>query len=296
MKIVVLGSTGQVGRELCLSLPPIGQVVAFDRQAADLEKPDEVVALLAHERPDVIVNAAAYTAVDKAEREPERATLINATAVAAIAGEARRQGAIVVQYSTDYVFDGEADGFYGETDPTRPLSVYGETKLAGERAITDAGCRHYIFRTSWVYATHGNNFLKTMLRLGSERDDLAVVADQHGAPTSAGLIAAITTDVIARSVDPVTAIRDGLYHLVPGGTTTWHGYARFLLNAARSTGMPIRVSPDRVRPLTTAEYPTAAKRPANSRLSTTKLTTALAKCLPPWEDGVSAAVAELAGH
>lgn len=296
MKIVVLGSTGQVGRELGLSLPAIGQVVAFDRQAADLEKPDDVVALLAHERPDVIVNAAAYTAVDRAEREPERATLVNATAVAAIADEARRQGALVVHYSTDYVFDGEADGCYGETDPTRPLSVYGETKLAGEQAITDSGCRHYVFRTSWVYATHGNNFLKTILRLAAERDELAVVADQQGAPTSAGLIAAITTDVVRRSADAVTAVPEGLYHLVPGGTTTWHGYAKLLLDAALTAGMPIRVSPDRVRPLTTAEYPTAARRPANSRLCTAKLTTALAKNLPRWEDGVSAAVAELAGH
>ncbi len=294
MKIVILGATGQVGREVSRALPAVGEVVACDRSRADLEHPDRVADLLAHERPDVIVNAAAYTAVDKAEREPDRAQLINATAVATIAAEARRQDALLIHYSTDYVFDGQATGCYRETDPTSPLSIYGATKLAGERAIAESGCRHYLFRTSWVYATHGANFLKTMLRLAANRDDLAVVADQVGAPTSAALIADITAECIRRSADASLALPLGLYHLAPQGTTTWHGYAVFLLAAARDRGLPVRVSPDGIRPLTTAEYPTAARRPANSRLDTLKLTTALARSLPKWEDGVLAAVAELA--
>ncbi len=296
MKIVVTGSTGQVGRELCQVLPALGDVVAWDRSRADLERPDDVVALLAHERPDVIVNAAAYTAVDKAESEPERAMLVNATAVAAIAAEARRQNAVLVHYSTDYVFDGTARGRYREADPTGPLSIYGASKLAGERAIVEAGCRTYVFRTSWVYATHGHNFLRTMLRLAADRDELAVVADQHGVPTSAGLLARLTADVLGRCAHPAQAIPFGLYHLVPSGETTWHGYASLVLDAARAAGMPVRVQPDRIKALTTVEYPTAARRPANSRLCTDKLEAALARNLPRWEDDVLAAVAELAGR
>lgn len=296
MKIVVTGSTGQVGRELCQVLPAIGEVVAWDRATADLERPDDVVARLARERPDVIVNAAAYTAVDQAESEPERAVLVNATAVAAIADEARRQDALLVHYSTDYVFDGETRGSYRETDPTGPLSMYGASKLAGERAVADSGCRAYVFRTSWVYATHGRNFLRTMLRLAAERDELAVVADQHGAPTAASLIACITAEVLSRCATPSEPIPFGLYHLTPAGETTWHGFATLLLDAARTAGMPVRVKPGRIRPLSTAEYPTAARRPTNSRLCTKKLEAALAKNLPCWEDGVLAAVTELAGH
>ena len=294
MKIVLLGATGQVGRELTAHLPGVGDVVACDRSRADLERPDEVVALLARERADVIVNAAAYTAVDRAEQEPERAELVNATAVAAIAAEAARQGALLVHYSTDYVFDGAGAGRYDEAHEPRPQSVYGRTKLAGERAVAAAGGRHYVLRTSWVYAPHGTNFLRTILRLAGERDELGVVADQHGAPTSAALIAEVTAEVLRRSGDPRTSIAGGLYHLVPRGETTWHAYAEFLLAAARAAGLPVRVPPGAVRPLTTADYPTAARRPANSRLSAAKLETALARRLPSWEDGVRATVAALA--
>ncbi len=293
MKIVLLGATGQVGRELTFSLPAIGEVVAFDRTRADLEQPEAVVARLAHQRPDVIVNAAAYTAVDRAEQDPERAAMINHRAVDAIAAEACRQDAILVHYSTDYVFDGEATAPYRETDLTGPLSVYGGTKLAGEHAIANSGCRHYVLRTSWVYATHGTNFLRTMLRLAAERDALAVVADQWGAPTSATLIAEITTELLRRSADPATAVPSGLYHLAPEGVTTWHGYATFLLSAARDRGIPLRVDPDSITPLTTAEYPTPARRPASSRLCTDKLTSALARNLPEWQDDVRAAIATL---
>ena len=215
MKIVLLGATGQVGRELCGTLAALGDVVACDRRAANLERPEEVVALLARERPAVIVNAAAHTAVDRAEREPDRAELVNATAVAAIAAEAARQDAILVHYSTDYVFDGTAPDCYRETDDPRPLSVYGATKLAGERAIAAAGCRHYVFRTSWVYAPHGSNFLRTILRLASERDELAVVADQTGAPTSAALVAEVTARFLGSLASAPPA--HGLYHLAPRG-------------------------------------------------------------------------------
>jgi dTDP-4-dehydrorhamnose reductase len=294
MKIILLGATGQVGRELVRRLPAVGELVACDRAAADLERPNEVVSLLARERPDVIVNAAAYTAVDRAETERARAELINARAVAAIAAESARQDAVLVHYSTDYVFDGAAAGRYRETDEPRPLSVYGATKLAGERAVAAAGGRRYVFRTSWVYAPHGTNFLRTMLRLAGEREDLAVVADQTGTPTAAGLIAEVTVETLQRLGEPATAVPGGLYHLTPRGETTWHGYAEFLLAAAREAGLPVRVPPGGVRPLTTSEYPTAARRPANSRLDVAKIETALARRFPSWEDGVREAVAALA--
>ena len=292
MKIVLLGATGQVGRELCGVLPALGELVACNRAVADLERPAEVVALLARERPDVIVNAAAYTAVDRAESEPDRAELINATAVAAIAAEAARQAAVLVHYSTDYVFDGLAPGCRTETDPPRPLSVYGATKLAGERAIAAAGGKHWIFRTSWVYAPHGSNFLRTILRLAGERDDLAVVADQTGAPTSAALVARVT----ARFLERLAAAppEHGLYHLAARGAVTWHGYARTILEAARARGLPLRVPPEAVRPLATADYPTAARRPCNSLLCTAKLESALADTLANWQDDVLATVAALA--
>ena len=292
MKIVLLGATGQVGRELCGVLPALGEVVACDRAAADLERPADVVALLARERPDVIVNAAAYTAVDRAEQERARAELVNATAVAEIAAEAARQDALLVHYSTDYVFDGTAAGCRTEVDEPRPLSVYGATKLAGEHAIVATGGRHWIFRTSWVYAAHGTNFLRTILRLAAERDELAVVADQTGAPTSAALIANVTTRFLARRADAPPA--HGLYHLAPRGAITWHGYAQTILQAARAQGLPLRAPPEAVRPLTTAEYPTAARRPANSLLCTAKLESALADTLANWQDDVLATVAALA--
>jgi dTDP-4-dehydrorhamnose reductase len=294
VKIVLLGAAGQLGRELAARLPDSAVVVACDRSAADLERPEEVVSLLARERPAAIVNAAAYTAVDRAESEPERALLVNATAVAAIAAEAVRQDAIFVHYSTDYVFDGTAADCYRETDEPGPLSVYGATKLAGERAVARAGGRHYVFRTSWVYAPHGANFLRTILRLAGEREELAVVADQRGVPTSAALIAEITAEVLERAVDPARAVPAGLYHLAPRGETTWHGFAQLLLAAARKAGLPLRTGPAAVRPLTTSEYPTAARRPANSLLCSAKLEAALARRLPSWEDGVRTAVASLA--
>jgi dTDP-4-dehydrorhamnose reductase len=294
MKMVLLGAAGQLGRELAARLPAIGEVVACNRSAANLERPDDVVAFLARERPAAIVNAAAYTAVDRAESEPERAWLVNATAIAAIAAEAARQDAVFIHYSTDYVFDGMAAGCYRETDEPRPLSVYGATKLAGEQAVAAAGGRHYVFRTSWVYAPHGTNFLQTILRLASEREELAVVADQRGVPTSAALLAEVTAEVLERATDPARTVPAGLYHLAPRGETTWHGYAQLVLEVAREAGLPLRAGPEAVRPLMASEYPTAARRPANSLLCSAKLEAALAHRLPSWEDDVRAAVARLA--
>jgi dTDP-4-dehydrorhamnose reductase len=291
--ILVIGAGGQVGRELLRALPPLGTVVACDLPELNLERPGAVDDLIRRESPDAIVNAAAYTAVDRAESEPERARRINAAAVAEIATAARRHDALLVHYSTDYVFDGTKDGWYVETDPPAPLGVYGRTKLEGERAALDDGGRHYVFRTSWVYATHGANFIRTMLRLARERDELRVVDDQIGAPTGAALLADVTADVIARARVPATAVPPGLYHLVPRGATSWHGFARFVLEQARDRGLPLKVPPERVEPIPTSAYPTPARRPANSRLCTAKLRAALGGDLPAWEDGVIPVVAAL---
>jgi dTDP-4-dehydrorhamnose reductase len=292
MKIVLVGKGGQVGRELVGSLAAMGEVAAFDRAAADLEQPDELSALLRREQPDVIVNAAAYTAVDKAESEPDRARLVNATAVGTMAQVAADLGAALVHYSTDYVFDGTKAGRYVETDEPRPLSVYGVTKLEGERAVAASGCRHWVFRTTWVYAAHGHNFVRTMLRLGRERDELRVVDDQFGAPTAARLIAEVTAACIGRLAagsPPAT----GVYHLAPHGETTWCRFARTILAAARERGASLRCTPENVVGIGTADYPLPARRPANSRLDTTKLETALNIRLPEWQDDVPAVVAAL---
>ena len=292
MKIVLVGKGGQVGRELVGSLAAMGELAAFDRAAADLERPDELSALLRREQPDVIVNAAAYTAVDKAESEPDRARLVNATAVGTMAQVAADLGAALVHYSTDYVFDGTKAGRYVETDEPRPLSVYGVTKLEGERAVAASGCRHWVFRTTWVYAAHGHNFVRTMLRLGRERDELRVVDDQFGAPTAARLIAEVTAACIGRLAagsPPAT----GVYHLAPHGETTWCRFARTILAAARERGASLRCTPENVVGIGTADYPLPARRPANSRLDTTKLETALNIRLPEWQDDVPAVAAAL---
>ena len=292
MKIVLLGSGGQLGRSLAGPLARIGRVVAWSRAEADLERPAAVVDMLQRERPDVIVNAAAHTAVDRAEREPGRARLVNATAVAAIAGAAARTGSWLVHYSTDYVFDGSKSGAYVEDDPPNPLSVYGATKLEGEQAVAAAGCRHWIFRTSWVYAPHGANFIRTILRLARERDRLRIVDDQIGAPTSAALITTITADVIARRAE--AAPPPGVYHLAPRGAVSWCGYARHVLAVAGGLGIPLRASAADVEPIATDDYPLPARRPANSRLSCVKLETALNRMMPDWQDDVAPAVVAVA--
>jgi dTDP-4-dehydrorhamnose reductase len=303
LRILLLGQGGQVGWELQRALRPLGQLIGLDFNTpgpaeapdlkADFSQPEQVAAIVRAVRPDVIVNAAAHTAVDKAESEPELARLINATTPGLIAQEAATLGALLVHYSTDYVFDGSGSAPRDETAPTAPLSVYGQTKLEAEQAIAASGCRHLIFRTSWVYAARGGNFAKTMLRLASERDQLKVIDDQFGAPTGADLLADVTAHAIrATLARPQLA---GLYHLIAGGETHWHAYARFVIEWARANGVPIQVAPDAILPVPTTAYPTPARRPLNSRLSTLKLQQAFGLTLPHWQVGVERMLTEIHG-
>jgi dTDP-4-dehydrorhamnose reductase len=288
MKILLFGKSGQVGWELQRALAPLGELVALDHRSADPHGDFEHPAALAHTvqalRPDVIVNAAAYTAVDRAEGEPERAALVNTEAPRVLAREAAAIGAWLVHYSTDYVFDGSGSTPRAEDAPTGPLSVYGRTKLEGEQHIRTSGCRHLILRSSWLYAARGGNFARTMLQLAAERDALAVVDDQHGAPTGADLLADVTAHALrAALANPSLA---GSYHAVAAGETTWHRYAAFVIGWARAQGLPIRVAPGAVRAVPSSEFPSAARRPLNSRLDTGKLRAAFGLTLPPWEQGV----------
>ena len=289
MNILLLGKNGQVGWELQRALAPLGTVVAcdFDSPApltADFSRPESLAALVQAVRPDVIVNAAAHTAVDKAESEPDLALALNATAPAVLAREAAALGAWLVHYSTDYVFDGSGSSPRNEDAPTGPLSVYGRTKLAGEQAIAASGCRYLTFRTSWVYAARGGNFAKTMLKLAADRDALNVIADQVGAPTSAELLADVTAHALRQAM--ANPALGGLYHCVAGGETTWHAYARLVIEHARALGVPIQVAADAVRPIPTSAYPTPAQRPLNSRLDTSRLRSAFGLQLPDWQAGV----------
>jgi len=294
VKIVLFGRSGQVGRELEPVLPSLGRSIACGRDEADLERPDTVRELLRREAPDIVINAAAFTAVDRAESEPERARQINADSVGVMAEEMARLGGWLVHYSTDYVFDGTKLGGYVETDPTGPLSVYGSTKLAGEQLVAASGCRHLIFRTSWVYAAHGANFVRTMLRLLQERQELAVVEDQVGAPTAATRIAAVTTAALRRLADGEQGQpASGIYHLTAAGATSWHGLTEFIATTARAGGLPLRVAPDRIRPIPSSAWPQAARRPANSRLDTARLRSTFDVTLPPWQDDVRQVIATL---
>lgn len=324
-KILLLGADGQVGWELRRSLVVLGEVVALTRrdgavvepggpaQAAghgvvaqpsggrerasfnplcgDLEDVESLVDTVRALRPQIIVNAAAYTAVDKAESEPQSAQAVNAIAPAALAREAAALGACLVHYSTDYVFDGGGNTPWREDDATGPLSVYGRTKLEGEEAIRGSGCRHLILRTSWVYATRGGNFAKTMLRLAAERDELRVIDDQIGAPTGADLLADVTAHALhTLRQRPELA---GTYHCAAAGETSWHGYARHVIEWARARGRLVKVAPQAIRPIPTADYPTPARRPLNSRLDTFKLRHAFGLHLPPWQQGVERMLAEV---
>ena len=296
MKLLLLGCNGQVGWELQRSLLPLGEVIACDFDSsldrrADFSDPSAVADLVARVRPDVIVNSAAHTAVDKAESEPELARLINATTVGAVAEQAKKYGALLVHYSTDYVFDGSGKLPRDELAPTGPLSVYGVTKLEGENLIRASGCRHVILRTSWVYAARGHNFIKTMLRQAGERETLLVIDDQIGAPTGADLLADITSHVI-RSLSEGCG-EEGTFHCVAKGETSWFGYARFVIEWARANGQSIKVAPEGVRPILTVQYPTPAARPANSRLSTDKLARAFSIDLPHWQLGVERMLREI---
>ncbi|MDD4913529.1 MAG: dTDP-4-dehydrorhamnose reductase [Methylococcales bacterium] len=295
MKILLFGKGGQVGWELQRSLAPLGELVCLGSDSldlcgnlADLHGMTQTIRTVA---PNVIVNAAAYTAVDKAESEPEQAALVNAGAPAVMAEEARRLDALLVHYSTDYVFAGDGVQAWRESDPTGPLGVYGKTKLDGELAISRAACRHLIFRTSWVYGLHGGNFVKTMLRLALERDKLSVINDQIGAPTGAELLADVTAHAIriARQRPEL----DGAYHLAAAGETSWYGYAAYIIETARQAGLPVKVAAESILPIASSEYPTPAVRPKNSRLDTRKLQIAFDLHLPHWQTGVGRMLAEM---
>lgn len=297
MRLLLLGN-GQVGTELRRSLAPLGDVIVATRtgalgdagacELADFSRPGELPSLVARIAPDVVVNAVAHTAVDRAEDEPEAAFLVNADAPRVLAEACRARDALLVHYSTDYVFDGRATRPYREDDPTAPLGVYGASKLAGEQAIQASGARHLIFRTAWVYAAHGQNFLRTMLRVGAEREELRVVADQVGSPTSAALIADVTAGILAR--EPRAS---GLWHLAASGQTSWHGFAEAIFAGACRAGLLARAP--RVVPIASSDYPTRAQRPAYSRLDTSRLEHAFQLQLPDWQTGLDAVLAELAG-
>ena len=295
MKILLLGKNGQVGWELQRSLALLGEVLALDRHSTpycgDLSQPERLAQTVLDWRPDVIVNAAAHTAVDKAESEPELARCLNATAPAALAQAAAQIGALLVHYSTDYVFNGQGDQPWQEGDATGPLSVYGQTKREGEQAIVASGCAHLIFRTSWVYAARGGNFAKTMLRLAAERERLTVIDDQFGAPTGADLIADVTAHAIRASLQQPAL--GGTYHLVAGGQTTWHGYASHVIAQARLLQSSLALKVSEIAPVPTSAFPTPAQRPLNSRLATHKLQDAFGLVLPPWQQGVNRMLAEI---
>lgn len=286
MKALLFGRDGQVGTALSARLPEVAsEVVALGRAGADFEVEGALAAVVERVRPDIIINAAAYTAVDKAESEQVRAMRINAGAVAELADAAKLVGARLVHYSTDYMFDGSGNQPWVETDPTGPLSAYGASKLAGEVAIAAAGVPHWVFRTSWVHAPGGNNFIAKILKAASERDRLTVIDDQVGAPTSAALIAEVTVKAL-KSLDGARPLANGIYHLQAAGETSWHGYATFAITAARLRGFPIKVAEDAIEKVPTSAFVTPAKRPLNSRLSTKKLRDGLGIDLPDWQDDV----------
>lgn len=295
MRILLFGKGGQVGWELQRSLAPLGELVALDFDSTDLHadftRPAALADTVRAVAPDVIVNAAAHTAVDKAEREPDLAATLNAEAPRVLAAEAAAHGAWLVHYSTDYVFDGSGSVARTEDAPTGPLSVYGRTKLEGEQHIRASGCHHLILRTSWVYAARGGNFARTMLKLAAERDTLKVIDDQVGAPTGADLLADVTAHAIRAAVrEPALA---GTYHAVAAGETTWHHYATMVIEWARAQGLPVKVAPGAVHPVPTNEFPTPARRPLNSRLDTSKLRRSFGLTLAPWELGVQRMLREV---
>ncbi len=298
MRILLLGANGQVGHELRRALAPLGDLVCTTRsgrladgsacEAADFDAPDALPALVARVAPDLVVNAAAHTAVDRAESEPDAAFRANAEAPAALARTCAQRDALLVHYSTDYVFDGTGTRPYREDDATAPLGVYGRSKLAGEQAIRASGARHLIFRTAWVYADHGSNFLRTMLRLAQERDELRVVADQSGTPTPAALIAAVTATVLGRRPP-----QSGLWHLTAAGRTSWHGFASAIVDQAHARGLIARRPA--VVPIATADYPTPARRPACSCLDTSRLQREFGLTLPDWREGLQQVLGRLSG-
>lgn len=299
MKILLFGKKGQLGWELQRSLAPLGELVALGARSesmpCDFNEPDLLAETVRQVRPDVIVNAAAYTAVDKAETDREAAHRVNALAPGVLAQAAHQCGALMVHFSTDYVFDGSGDRPWREADPTGPLNGYGATKLEGEQRVVSECARHLIFRTSWVYSARGGNFAKTILRLAQERESLQVVDDQFGAPTGADWLADITSHAIRATLQ--TPSRAGVYHAAAAGETTWYGYARQVLGVAQAQGVALRTTPDRIEPVRSEAFPTPARRPGNSRLDTTALRSAFDLSSPDWRVGVERMLCEvLAGR
>jgi len=284
---LVTGCNGQVGFELRRSLAPLGRVVAVDRTTCDMSRPDDIRRVMESIRPDVVVNAAAYTAVDKAESDADTAFAVNATAVGVLAEAAQALDSVLVHYSTDYVFDGASTRAYTEQDVTNPQSVYGKSKLAGEEAILANCGKAIVLRTSWVAGAHGANFAKTMLRLARERSNLRVIADQYGAPTTASLIADVTAQILGRgAMGNSEAFPSGIYHLAAAGETSWHGYATEVVRYAIAKGATLSANPASIEAISSAEYPLPAPRPASSRLDTRKLRETFGIYLPDWQQGI----------
>lgn len=283
MRILLTGKTGQVGWELNRSLQPLGEIIALDRRQADLSQPESLREIVHDTRPDVIINAAAYTAVDKAEEEEELATTINGVAPGVLADEAKNLNALFIHYSTDYVFDGEKQGVYDEEDKPNPVNVYGRTKLTGEVTIQDSGCDYLIFRTSWVYASRGKNFLLTILKLAKERDKLSIVSDQIGAPTHARLIADVTSQSLRQAMmERINGtFKSDLYHLISAGTTSWCGFAQAAIDLVHDRSESNIALAD-ICAIPTSAYPTLARRPMNSRLSSAKLEQHFGLFIPEW--------------
>ena len=282
MKILLLGVNGQVGTELQRTLLILGELKICTRAQANLEDIQGIRSLIQDYQPDVIVNAAAYTAVDQAESDKDKAELVNATAVGVLAQEAKDLDAWLIHYSTDYVFDGEKLDAYVESDPTNPINVYGSTKCKGEELITNSGCKHLIFRTSWVYGSHGNNFAKTMIKLFQEKDELSIVNDQMGVPTSAELIADVTSACLIQALQKDTDL-SGVYHLAPNGNTSWYGFAEYLCEKGKSIVDGMSNCSAGLSPIPTSQYPTPAKRPKNSLLNTNKISQAFGVFMPMWQ-------------
>jgi len=295
MKILLLGANGQVGWELQRSLAPLGQMKACDRHTLDISNFESLRSYTRDYRPEIIVNAAAYTAVDKAETEKDKAYRINAEAVALLADEAKLLNAWLIHYSTDCVFDGTKSNAYLETDETNPQSVYGKTKLQGEEAIKESECNHVIFRTSWIFAARGANFVKTMIRLAREQKELKVVSDQIGVPTSAELIADLTALCLYQITCKKNSAPDatGIYHLTPEGKTSWHEFAQFVITESLRLGATFLAGPDNVVPIRTSEYPLPAKRPSNSILDAQKLRNTFSVYMPPWQTHVKRLITEI---
>lgn len=295
MRILLLGSNGQVGWELQRALSPLGVVMAYDRHQANLENLLNLKQVLLDVSPDLIINAAAYTAVDQAESESDKAYLVNAKAVGVIAETAKKLNVRFVHYSTDYVFDGTKVGSYVEEDSTAPLNVYGKSKLEGEQAIIGSGCDHFIFRTSWVYGQHGKNFIKSILRLAQTKDVLKVVNDQYGAPTSAELIADVTAHMLKNTFNGVENEQkeNGIYHLTSSGRTNWFEFARYIIDQAQHFGSTFKLTSNKVTPITSEEFPLPAQRQKNSSLNVDKLSKKIELMMPDWRFHVSRTISQL---